>query len=717
MKSFTFIRNAALSFFLLNALLVPRLFAQNPITWDSPPPSCSWGVVIGSNSVSTGASYTAPASPCGAVSKNVLPSCRVTGNVTGKLGASYLAAMGSDEIVMLSLDQDGVTYNPADYAITLTASAGGVYTLKAGKQYQPLLLSWGALVYNATITPAAGDIYKIERNETTVTFYRNNIPLGAVPASPLTDLKVMALILPYGPGSVSDINSNFGTPDLCGNVSDDDDWKGAGTGTMSPYNSNDNVYVPAKIGIGVASPAEKLEVNGKVKISTIDNDNALTKLLVADATGLVKYRDLTSLPEALDWRTTAGNVPTSLNDQIYKNGRVGLNTSTVNATLHVVNGACDNLPAFRVSDNACDLSCLYPNTNGDLVYVENCVGMSSLTPALVVKQSGATCIGTGTPVDKLTVSSSVQNDGIRVIQTGSGFAGLRLENQTTGGKQWGLLSLGAANTQGPGNFLIYNYSGGGSTFLIDGATGNTGIGTTTPGTYKLYINGNTYTTGSYSSSDRRFKKDIVPVRDALKLISSLEGVRYTFKDDMYYPQSGEKDEARVKRNFPQGPQIGLIAQDVEKVLPEVVHTDDDGYKAIAYQNMVALLIEGIKEQEQKIEALERRLEALESGKAGNTRSTAVDAVQGTTDASRLGQSLPNPTGNTAEIPYHLAKHVTKASIVLYTSDGVEVNRYSLTPNGDGRITVEATTLKNGVYLYSLITNEGIVDTKKMTVAR
>ena len=57
-------------------------------------------------------------------------------------------------------------------------------------------------------------------------------------------------------------------------------------------------------------------------------------------------------------------------------------------------------------------------------------------------------------------------------------------------------------------------------------------------------------------------------------------------------------------------QMGLIAQEVEKVFPEVVLTDNEGYKSIAYSKMVAVLIEAIKEQQEMIEELKLKIETL-----------------------------------------------------------------------------------------------------------
>ncbi len=138
--------------------------------------------------------------------------------------------------------------------------------------------------------------------------------------------------------------------------------------------------------------------------------------------------------------------------------------------------------------------------------------------------------------------------------------------------------------------------------------GNTHIGGANPGAYKLYVSGDAYATGSWLSSDARFKTNIVTVDGALAKVMSMHGVIYDFKRDEF-----------KERNLPEGKQLGFIAQELEKVVPEVVKTDTDGYKAVAYQNLTALLTEAIKEQQGTIEGLrtensqlKARLQAIES---------------------------------------------------------------------------------------------------------
>ena len=71
-------------------------------------------------------------------------------------------------------------------------------------------------------------------------------------------------------------------------------------------------------------------------------------------------------------------------------------------------------------------------------------------------------------------------------------------------------------------------------------------------------------------------------------------------------------ENHPDHNFPDGRQLGFIAQEVETVLPEVVGTDDDGYKAISYQNIVPVLVEAVKSLEQRNADLAARNDALDA---------------------------------------------------------------------------------------------------------
>ena len=103
--------------------------------------------------------------------------------------------------------------------------------------------------------------------------------------------------------------------------------------------------------------------------------------------------------------------------------------------------------------------------------------------------------------------------------------------------------------------------------------------------------GTLFATVFTSLSDQTQKENIRPIENALELVKQIDGVRYDWID--------RHNESS----------IGVIAQEIEKVLPEVVTTNAKGLKTVSYGNIVAVLIEAIKEQQIRIEKLEEQINA------------------------------------------------------------------------------------------------------------
>ena len=142
-----------------------------------------------------------------------------------------------------------------------------------------------------------------------------------------------------------------------------------------------------------------------------------------------------------------------------------------------------------------------------------------------------------------------------------------------------------------GNGGVYREANGRWYFYHNVGNNCLGIGaSTTSSSYYLYVSGAIYSTGNIVAySDVRKKENIETINGALNKVNSLRGVYYNRKDD----------ESKTR-------QIGVIAQEVEKVLPEAVtYAEDVDEYGVSYGNMVGLLIEAIKEQQKQIEELQR----------------------------------------------------------------------------------------------------------------
>ena len=97
---------------------------------------------------------------------------------------------------------------------------------------------------------------------------------------------------------------------------------------------------------------------------------------------------------------------------------------------------------------------------------------------------------------------------------------------------------------------------------------------------------------AYYSSDKRLKDNIKPIENALDKVNAISGVTFEWNDKSH-KTTGKKD-------------VGVVAQQVEEVFPEIVETRTNGYKAVDYQKLTAVLIESVKELTAKVEALEAK---------------------------------------------------------------------------------------------------------------
>ncbi len=119
------------------------------------------------------------------------------------------------------------------------------------------------------------------------------------------------------------------------------------------------------------------------------------------------------------------------------------------------------------------------------------------------------------------------------------------------------------------------------------------------GTNFQFQGGSLYVNGSFVSSDIRFKKDITPLQDSLSKVLALQGVNFKW-NTLAFPEKG----------FSTSPQVGFIAQEVQKIIPEAVSTDGNGYEAIDYTKITAVLVEATKEQQKQISDQQAQINEL-----------------------------------------------------------------------------------------------------------
>jgi hypothetical protein len=134
----------------------------------------------------------------------------------------------------------------------------------------------------------------------------------------------------------------------------------------------------------------------------------------------------------------------------------------------------------------------------------------------------------------------------------------------------------------------------------DNTNSRLGVGTNVP-SYKLHVTGDIfgstiYSSGdviAYHSSDERLKDNITPIANPILKIQQISGYEFDWNNN---------------QSIYKGHDVGVIAQEIEKIFPSLVNTNDTGYKGVKYDKLVALLIEGIKEQQKQIDELKQLIE-------------------------------------------------------------------------------------------------------------
>ncbi|MFH2140927.1 MAG: tail fiber domain-containing protein [Bacteroidota bacterium] len=150
-----------------------------------------------------------------------------------------------------------------------------------------------------------------------------------------------------------------------------------------------------------------------------------------------------------------------------------------------------------------------------------------------------------------------------------------------------------------------------------------------------YFDGDVYATGditaggSCCASDISWKKNISTIHNALDKVMQLRGVEFEWKTDEY-----------PDKNFSKRKQIGLIAQELEAVIPELVKTGEDGKKYVFYENVVAVLIEAVKEQQETISSLTFQNEKLET----EMNVLKLNNIQQKADIEQIKQQLQSQFG-------------------------------------------------------------------------
>ncbi len=249
-------------------------------------------------------------------------------------------------------------------------------------------------------------------------------------------------------------------------------------------------------------------------------------------------------------------------------------------------------------------------------------------------------------------------------------------------------------------------------------------------TFFVYGNGWIYGRGHTLGSDSVFKTNIEDIKNPLAKLLQLHGVMFNLKKTANKPDTvriQDKDgiwHVVSTKNFDnldttkfnvnvikrlveerEMKHLGVIAQEVEKAVPEVVRMMPDGTLGVEYYSMIGLIIEAIKEQQNLIGNY------FQSPAASLKNNETIDSSENE-KGNLLYQNFPNPFNKSTVIKYKLSSTGQKSSIMIFDMQGTLLVTYKeLDPTGE--ITILGYQFKPGMYLYSLIVNGKEIDTKRM----
>lgn len=222
--------------------------------------------------------------------------------------------------------------------------------------------------------------------------------------------------------------------------------------------------------------------------------------------------------------------------------------------------------------------------------------------------------------------------------------------------------------------------------------------------------------GNWTTSDRKLKRDIQPIENALDIVNGLTGYTYEYRRD-----------ERPDLNLPQGTRYGFITQEVQEVMPTVVRQGNDvqgnpwDFQVMEYDAIIPVLTEAIKMQQNTITDLEKqnstlearlaRLEAMMLGdKASDQHLNTLDNASGV----ELGQNTPNPTGAGTTIDYALPAYMTNANLVVFDLNGREISSQAINDQR-GVVELNTSTWTAGTYIYAIVVDGRAIARKKMLV--
>ncbi len=464
---------------------------------------------------------------------NSLYNNTATSGTFGAFGSWMRVTPSANSTLASQAVSAGLSFNvPA--GITVNSSNDAVWVNAARNRY-------AGSTDNGTVNSMRG---------VTITYGHENV----VPANtPVTNTAIGLLVNPYtATGTITNMYDIY-----LGS-------RGAGATVTNRYgiyqmDAAAKNYFNGYVGIGTNNPSYPLTISGDVWA------NSSIKLHRIDGS--------TGLGPGITMSTSNGALGLASSQTLIGNALGQINFNGTDATGTYTNANSAGIRAYAAENFTATAG------GGHLTFVTVPTGSQTEAERMRITSAGFVGIGTTTPTEMLEVR------GNTVINNGTVYTHLRLGQELNDAI---IADNSAGKTYGGGIWFRIHDATQGSLYrdvMYLNDNGRIGIGVPLP-SYTLHVNGSIAGTSAYNNlSDRRLKKDIYTIPDALAKIDNLRGVTY---------QWNHKVHPELKLGSRQ--ELGVIAQEVEKVFPQAVTSDEKtGVKSVAYSMLIGPIIEAIKE--------------------------------------------------------------------------------------------------------------------------
>tara|TARA_R100001443_G_scaffold30824_1_gene44721 strand:+ start:76 stop:1041 length:966 start_codon:yes stop_codon:yes gene_type:complete len=314
----------------------------------------------------------------------------------------------------------------------------------------------------------------------------------------------------------------------------------------------------------------------------------------------LRLKEIATGDESGTWGTST-NTNLELIAEAFSFGTEAITTNADTHTTTIADGATDPgrslyLKYTGALDSACTIT-LGPNTVSKVWIIENATSGSQ---NIIIKQGSGTTVTIAADAVKVVYSDGA-GSGASVVDA---FQDVALggtpsaTNMTITSSLTADAVISSTSVKTP---LIEYTDGDDAMTIADGGAvtfaKSIGVGTTASATTGEIRATNNIT--AYYSSDIGLKENLNPIENSIEKIQAISGYNFDWKDEVVKERGGEDDY------FVRKSDVGVVAQEIEAILPEACATRPDGTKAVRYEQLVPLLIEGIKELKAEIEELKK----------------------------------------------------------------------------------------------------------------